>query len=67
MQAVETQRETPSLELTADQLRQTIEALLRMESELPTDDHRWCELRTVRQVLNRMLLMAEEKEGNACS
>ncbi len=37
MKAVETQKETPTLELSADQLRQTIEALLRMESELPTD------------------------------
>ena len=67
MQAVKTQKETPSLELSADQLRQTIEALLRMESELPTDDHQWCELRMVRQVLNRMLLVAEEKGRNACS
>ena len=65
MKAVETQKETPSLELSADQLRPTIEALLRMESELPTDDHQWYELRMVRQVLTRLLLVAEEKEGNA--
>ena len=65
MKAVETQKETLSLELSADQLRPTIEALLRMESELPTDDHQWCELRMVRQVLTRLLLVAEEKEGNA--
>ena len=37
MKAVETQKKTPSLKLSADQLSQTIEALLRMESELPTD------------------------------
>ena len=62
MKAVQTQMETPSLELSADQLRQTIEALLRMESELPTDDHQWCELRMVRQILGRMLVVAEERE-----
>lgn len=48
--------------LTADQLRQTIEALLQVESQLPPRDRQWSELRVVRNILTRMLLITEEKE-----
>ena len=48
--------------LTAEQLRQTIEALLLIEGELPTSNPRWSELRMVRKVLGRMLVEAEEAE-----
>lgn len=48
--------------LTAEQLRQTIEALLQIEVESPPGNAQWSELRMVRKVLSRMLIEVEADE-----
>jgi hypothetical protein len=52
-------------ELTADRIRQTMQALLELESQLPAGDARWSELRMVRRVLGRLLITAQELERAA--
>lgn len=47
-------------DMTPDQLRETIEALLEVESHIAQDDPKFGELRTVRRFLGSLLIEAEE-------
>lgn len=45
--------------LTTDQVRAVLEVMFELEMQLPSHDPRWSELRAVRRVLGRMLVIAE--------